>query len=148
MTEERSFIKDYSEEKVTKEVNKNQFLLDQYFSICLAINTLAENKKMTARAWRRVERAVNGSLTGQAMQLQSDVEIEMTNLKLKRDGIKVHMIVADNRLLEAAKNELMQAKKIAEKKMEDQKQMMLDLQAKETGEPQFGAEPKGDTNGL
>ena len=111
---DESIFKPFAEEKVKHAIAENQLILNQYFNICLAINQLADDKKMTARAWKRVEKAVNGSLAGEKMHLESDIEKQMVALKLKRDGIKVHLIVNDERLLEATKRELANMRKIAE----------------------------------
>ncbi len=142
---EPSIIKEYAEKVVPPNIQEKELILNQYHAICRTINDLAADPKMTARAWARCEKAVGASLTGEKVKLQNPVEEAMVKNLMNREGIKVHMIVNNEMLLEAAKRELAHAKKVMQDRMAAAEQMELDLAPviDQTSEPKFAG---GDEN--
>lgn len=116
MSEHESPFKQYAQEKVADDFQKNEALLKQRY--ILAINISEMGQQLSKKGWARVWAGVTAGITGKKVTFQDKVEEETSNQVRKLIGLESMLIIADDRLLKAAVAELDKMRKIYKERME------------------------------
>lgn len=116
MSEQNSPFKDYAQEKVTEDLNKNEGLLKQRYILSHNINEMGQ--QLSKKGWARVWAGVTAGVTGKKPTYQDKVEEETANQVRKLIGLEAMLIIADKRLLNKAVEELGKMREIYQKQMD------------------------------
>lgn len=107
-------FKDYAEDKVTEDLNKNQHLLKQRYM--LAINIGEMGQQLSKNQWERVWKGVTAPVLGKKVELQNALEEQMVKQIRNFAALEAYMIIADDRLYKAAVKELQKMREIVNQK--------------------------------
>lgn len=110
----KSIFHDYAEEKVADDLKKNEALLKQRF--ILAHNISEMGQQLSKKGWQRVWAGVTAGVTGKKPVFQDKVEEETSAQVRKLIGIEAMLVIADDRLLKAAIEELKKMREIYQEK--------------------------------
>lgn len=115
---EDSMFKDYAEVKVKELIDENQVILNRLHVLEFAAEEMSRDPKMTAKAWRRVIKGYHNSRKKQVkeneMKYEHPIEEAMVKNLRNQLGIVFQMAVKNEEMMEVAKRELANMRKIAE----------------------------------
>lgn len=111
---DKSIFHDYAEEKVADNLKKNEALLKQRFILAHNINEMGQ--QLSKKGWQRVWAGAIAVVTGKKPVFQDKVEEETSAQVRKFIGLEAMLIIADDRLLKAAVEELKKMREIYQEK--------------------------------
>src|SRR6478736_369992 len=106
----KSVLHDFAEEKVANDLEKNKALLHQRFILAHNINEMGQ--QLSKKGWARVWSGVTSGVTGKKPVFQDKVEEETSKQVRKLIGLEAMLVIADDRLLKAALEEIKKMREI------------------------------------